>query len=214
VDLLTGKHRGKQAVEMAKIAMLLFFSALAGCSSIFIQSVEDTREDVPRARLRVVSDEHGITRGFPESDCYDESIPGFGNVTVPFRYANSRNNHSLGMPNPERITESLFAEIYIEAEKPFTLQYLIQGLVQCSVAVSFVPQEDKNYEIRARTIGRQCMILLSTLTEDGLWVPPPRERATSCASKWKINFHEWLVWKIWGRKPTPKEHPLDHSPDE
>jgi hypothetical protein len=177
VNWPTGKRGKKQTMKTTRMAVLLVFGFLAGCA--FQSPIKDAQEVVSRARLRVISDERGLTLGFSGNNCHSGLFHSSGVITSGILPSNSLNGRSLGMPNPERITGRLFAEIYIEAERPFVFLYrLPNGLSQCTAAGRFVPQAGKDYEIRAWGTATGCAISLSIMTEYDKWGSIPMLRST------------------------------------
>ncbi|MDR1349970.1 MAG: hypothetical protein LBJ59_04165 [Zoogloeaceae bacterium] len=172
-------------MKVMKVLGLLFFCALTGCA---IQPVEEAQEGVPRARLRViVDDRRGYTMGYPGSSCAGDRIPGFGSVTSGGIFTNNWDNRSLGMPDSERIGGRLFAEIHIEANKSFVLQYRFRSsrFNLCDIAGSFIPQKNADYEARTWVDWnlRQCIIGLSVRAGDGQWISVPILRADQCSRR-------------------------------
>jgi len=187
-------------MKVAVAASLMIFGVLSGCAIPPVSRVEEAPEGVPRARLRVIIDADnpkarfnkylGYTRGYPGSFCYrdwnqrDGELPGSGYMTTRSGSENTWNNRSLEMPEPERIAERLFGEIYVEAGQPFILRYSVSGgrYVYCDMAAGFIPRKDADYEmwVRADWELKKCGISMSVRTEEGMWIPAPMIRAPKC----------------------------------
>jgi hypothetical protein len=164
----------------------------------------DAQESVPRARLRVITDASWV-HGYPGSDCHGNNVPGYGIIVFGYRRPMTEikayNGRDLGMPDPIRIhavppsndTKGQnargrhFAEIYIEADKPFTLKYsgMILRNVSCNVALGFIPRENKDYEARMWLdwTQRKCFSVLTVRTDEGLWMPIPVQPAAQCSRR-------------------------------
>ncbi|MDR2260869.1 MAG: hypothetical protein LBE06_08085 [Azoarcus sp.] len=180
----------------------LFFCALAGCMTV--PPIMDAQEGVPRARLRVITDASWVN-GYPGSDCHGKNVPNYGRIVLgdrkPMTEIKAYNGRDLGMPDPIRIhavppsndTKGQnargrhFAEIYIEADKPFTLKYTGMTLrsMRCNVALRFNPQENKDYEARMWLdwTQRKCFSVLTVRTDEGFWMPMPAQFANRCRGR-------------------------------
>ena len=148
------------------IAVVILLSGLSGC--IIQPLAEPTAGD--RARLRVISDRDGY--GYPNRDCLDWSAPGRGslfalNTIVPVSPANK----TIGIPATTSRTYGTMNEFYLEAGKPFSLEFRegrrSRYYCQMAMTLSFVPMLNKDYEaeLNVDQTAMTCALSLKIFNE-------------------------------------------------
>ena len=76
-----------------------------------------------------------------------------------------------GMPDPNLHRHKTFAEFYVRADEPIAIAIVDGPEVNgpCSLAVTFVPKKDHDYDFYATSenlgIKRECSILVSDITD-------------------------------------------------
>jgi hypothetical protein len=151
------------------IFSLTFSVFAAGCADMSTQfkQVAEPQEGMPRARLRIFS--NSLVKAVPEKDCIDWSAPGAGTVFGGIVGSSGYRGKSIGMPFKPQADTSDFGEMYIAAGKPITLVFLTtpENRYRCSVAGTFVPEKDKDYEAKLwlTPSESQCVFRLSQLGE-------------------------------------------------
>ncbi|MBN6208261.1 hypothetical protein [Ralstonia flatus] len=159
------------------IATICVASALSACSSLGTQfkSAEEAA-DGPRARLRVSG--NVLVKAVPNKDCIDWSAPGAGTVLGGIVGASGYRGRSLGMPGAEKLGRAPMGELYVAAEQPFTLVLLTtpESRQQCSVAATFVPKADVDYEARLVLEKGACVASVSNVSGE----PVRLTRAQAC----------------------------------
>ncbi|MDR1349357.1 MAG: hypothetical protein LBJ59_00995 [Zoogloeaceae bacterium] len=167
------------------LRITLLSAVLGGCLTTTsltgapVTPVAEVANTASNARLRVVSAE-GVVRAIPSKDCLDDSAPDTG---VILGGRGDLQGQSRNMPNPERIGDKPFAELYIAAGKPFTLDFQVGtgSRARCALAGSFVPQAGKNYEAYAAIVNGQCALTVRLKNlADGLWKPERLTKAQNC----------------------------------
>lgn len=121
---------------------------MVGCSSIgtqFVKMSEPTSGE--RARMRVHT--NMLVKGVPESSCVDWSKEGAGTIFGGIVGSSGYRGRTIDMPNPNNLPSKKSGEFYIRADKPFTTVLVTppDSRAQCSIAVSFVPKENHDYEM-------------------------------------------------------------------
>ncbi|WP_296223556.1 hypothetical protein, partial [Ralstonia sp. UBA689] len=136
---------------------------LAGCSGLGMQFTNMSEADSSdRARLRVIS--NGFVKGIPGRDCVDWSAKGAGTLWGGIVGSSGYRGRSLSMPDaPSKDV----AELYVEANQPITLvfQTTPESWYQCSVAASFVPKANQDYEARFDLNSSSCGVNVRSLSE-------------------------------------------------
>jgi hypothetical protein len=168
------------------LCIALLAVALGGClttsSFIAVPSVTPIKEvdnTASNARLRVVSSV-GAVRAVSGKECLDDSAPDTG---VILGGKGDLQGQSRKMPNPERIGGKPFAELYIAADKPFVLNFLVgpESSARCALAGYFIPQAGKDYEAYATVTDGQCALTVRLKNlANGLWKPERLASAQSC----------------------------------
>lgn len=168
------------------LCLALLGIALGGCltttsliSSPSVTPVLEAKKTASNARLRVVSSE-GVVRAIPQKACLDDSAPDTG---VILGGKGDLRGQSRNMPNPERIGDNPFAELYIAAGKPFVLNFQVgpESRARCALAGSFVPQAGKDYEAYATVNDGKCVLTVRLRNlANGLWKPERLVGAQSC----------------------------------
>lgn len=151
-------------------AMAAIVSTVAGCSSIGAQfTVAAEPESGDRARIRVVNAAQAFIRAVPERSCLDWAAPGAGTVIGGMMGSSGYKNRSLQMPATENSQAFVTAEMYAAANKPFSVALLTgpDSRVSCSVATTFVPEKDKDYEVFFGMDHKVCVVNVRSLTEPG-----------------------------------------------
>lgn len=81
-------------------------------------------------------------------------------------------NTPIGMPGGKKIPDSRIVERVIPANKRFTLLYSQYGphsistVTTCKFAITFSPEENKNYEIIYNFDAGKCFVLLEEIKSD------------------------------------------------
>jgi hypothetical protein len=139
----------------------------------------EAKKTASNARLRVVSRE-GVVRAIPQKGCLDDSASDTG---VILGGKGDLQGQSRNMPDPERIGDNPFAELYITADKPFVLNFQVgpESRARCALAGSFIPQEGKDYEAYATISEGKCALTVRIRNlASGLWKPERLIPAKSC----------------------------------
>jgi hypothetical protein len=164
------------------IISVSFGVLFSGCGHLSTQfkPMSEPQEGVPRARLRVLA--NALVKAVPERDCIDWRTPGAGTVFGGIVGSSGYRGKSLDMPFKPRASASDYGEMYIAAGKPITLVFLTtpESNYRCSVAGTFVPEKDKDYEARLwlnSSVG-QCVIDIGQLGETPL--PINVKAASTC----------------------------------
>jgi hypothetical protein len=170
-------HHQEQPMRKASLLALFIASAalLAGCGSISTQfkAASEPAETDARARLRVVA--HSLVKAVPGKTCIDWSAPGAGTVFGGMFGSSGYRGRSLDMPSPIGNKRSA-GELYVAANQPITLAFVTtpEGIpcgvgrtCHCSVAGSFVPEKDKDYQAVLQLLGNQCSFAVRELDADG-----------------------------------------------
>ncbi len=128
---------------------------LMGCSSIstqFKKMVEPNSGD--RARIRVTA--NMLVKGVPNSTCTDWDKAGAGTIFGGILGSSGYKGRQLGMPNPENVAKNISGEFYVTANQPITisLHNTPESSMRCSVAGTFVPKSNKDYQVDLST-GRK-----------------------------------------------------------
>ncbi|WP_157050714.1 hypothetical protein [Herbaspirillum rhizosphaerae] len=168
--------------------------ALSGCGNManmrsFSRAYQPPTQG-ERAKIRVVST--SMVRAVPESDCIDWRKPGSGVMVVPQKGFANLNNQSLNMPvNSREYTipadaKLVSSELYIPANKPFTLHMLGHGYASgmsrytCQKSITFLPGSEKSYEAVLIEIGRGCSVELMEILSDNSYKNVPAKEAGFC----------------------------------
>lgn len=90
--------------------------------------------------------------------------------------ASGYRGRSLGMPGAEKLGRMPTGELYVAAEQPYTLVLLTtpESRLQCSVAATFVPKADVDYEARLVLEKGACVASVSTMSGDTVQVTKPQ----------------------------------------
>lgn len=150
----------------ATFVAALFLSGCADLSTQFTKMAE--AQGGERARLRVVANQ--LVKGIPGKDCVDWSSPGAGTIFGGIVGSSGYRSRSLNMPQGQyRMDSSNFGEMYLEAGKPFTLVLITtpESRVSCSIAGTFIPEANKDYEagVHVDVRNRRCSMHLYELGE-------------------------------------------------
>ncbi|MFV8630664.1 hypothetical protein ACNRDB_14445 [Ralstonia pseudosolanacearum] len=159
------------------IVAICVASALSACSSLSTQfKSADEAVDGPRARLRVSG--NVLVKAVPNKDCIDWGAPGAGTVLGGIVGASGYRGRSLGMPGAEKLGRTPMGELYVAAEQPYTLVLLTtpESRQQCSVAATFVPKADVDYDARLILEKGACVASVSTVSGASVQLT----RAQSC----------------------------------
>jgi hypothetical protein len=189
---------------------IIFFSValLSGCSSAYIENANRTRlvyqEPTSNfARLRVSGQETFIT---PSSVCSDHTKLGSGYAKkLDFLWNNRYPDRDIGMIKPKKgefkrvgaWDPYSYYEFRIQAGVPITIEDRLNDLnVRCgSFAFSFVPQANKDYQVRYTLLyhdgsiekptllasPRYCQLVLDEMSPEGDFIPVKTEKASSCS---------------------------------
>ena len=126
--------------------------ALAGCASIGTQFTKMAEpESGSRARVRIAA--NMLVRGMPESACVDWRKPGAGTVFGGIVGSSGYRGRSLDMPNPNGKAGHGSGEMYVRGGAPVTyvLSNTPESIMLCDIAVTFTPQENRDYELSMQT---------------------------------------------------------------
>ncbi len=159
------------------IAAICAAGALSACGSLSTQfRTADEAVDGPHARLRVSG--NVLVKAVPNKDCIDWDAPGAGTLLGGIVGAGGYRGRSLGMPGAEKLDRASMGELYVAAEQPYTLVLLTtpESRLQCSVAATFVPKADVDYEARLVLDKGACVASVSTVSGD----PVRLNRAQAC----------------------------------
>ena len=159
------------------LSLLFVLSGCAGITTQFVSLQEPQSGD--RARLRVIANH--LVKAVPGKDCIDWSAPGAGTVFGGIVGSKGFRGRSLDMPaGLNQADRNSTAEMYVAANQPFTLVLLttLEAPVQCSVAVSFTPEADRDYEAVARLTRAVCSISVTQIGEGS--APVSVEKADRC----------------------------------
>lgn len=158
---------------------------LAGCSAAGTQfSKMAEPQEGERARVRIAA--NMLVRGMPETDCVNWQQKGAGTVFGGIVGSSGYRGRSLGMPNPNGYKGRGMGEMYVRAGAPVTyvLSNTPESRMLCNVAVSFVPQAGRDYELSMATemVGSQRSRCSARLTDisDGRSVPVEIKEARAC----------------------------------
>lgn len=149
---------------MKKIVALMV-TLLAGCGALPMQfKAAEEPTDGDRARLRVIAD--GFVRAVPGKRCIDWSAPGAGTVFGGIVGSSGYRGRSLGMPAGRQLSNDSKAEMYVAANRPITLVYMLgpENRYRCSVAFSFVPEKAQDYEASIQVDPPYCRGVVRSLT--------------------------------------------------
>lgn len=180
------------------IVLIIVFST--GCAAIKNNVVVQEPDTGPRARVRVsVPDvSYRGVRAYPKSACTSKSIPGNGmivSVQMPLGFEKNLNGKRVGIPDGPSYPNgnSVSAEVYVSAGQPIAFSFLkpssqiVNGSYVrvlpdgCSLAVSFVPDADKDYSLvfgeadRCDVIATQLVSSGERLTEEPVLLRPAFE---------------------------------------
>ncbi|MDR0736507.1 MAG: hypothetical protein LBF51_06715 [Zoogloeaceae bacterium] len=168
------------------LCMALLGIALSGCLTTTalitgpsVTPVPEAENTASNARLRVVSNE-GVVRAIPKKACLDDSAPDTG---VILGGKGDLRGQSRNMPNPERIGDHPFAELYVAAGKPLVLNFQVgpESRARCALAGTFVPQAGKDYEAYATVSEGKCALTVRFRNlANGLWKPERLTGAQKC----------------------------------
>jgi hypothetical protein len=155
----------------------------SGGSGVFsgpsVTPFPEAKKTASNARLRVVSRE-GVVRAMAQKACLDDSA---SDTNVILGGKGDLQGQSRSMPEPERIGDNPFAELYITAGKPFVLSFQVgpESRARCALAGSFIPQEGKDYEAYATMSEGKCALTVRIRNlASGLWKPERLTPAKNC----------------------------------
>jgi hypothetical protein len=173
------------------VQIILLTAFLGGCLTTTttltsgptpVTPIAEAAKTASNARLRVVGSK-GVVRAASGKACLDNAAPDTG---VILGGKGDLQGQSRNMPNPERIGDKPFAELYIAADKPFVLHFQVgtEDRVHCTLAGSFVPQAGKDYEAYATVTDGQCALTVRLRhLANGLWKPERLARAQACKQR-------------------------------
>jgi len=163
----------------ARLLVVALTAVLSGCTSsemIFLRTFSEPPETVDRARVRVISNARVLA--VPNTRCYDPSLPGAGTILggdngsfINNRLVFSRGfiGRSLDIPGGRfNIAKGMdVAEFYATANQPLTLTVLSTNtnIARCSMAVTFMPEKDQDYETILYVEPAGCHGLLASLSQ-------------------------------------------------
>ena len=152
--------------------------ALSACSSLSTQFTKaEEPKDGQKARLRIVA--NMLVKAVPNKSCIDWSAPGAGTVFGGIVGSSGYRGNKIGIPGAEKYKKSS-GEMYIAANQPFTLVLLStpDSRYRCSVAGSFVPEANKDYEASVSINSRVCEIRIIGLSDGNK--PVDVQKANEC----------------------------------
>lgn len=171
-----------------KLLLLPLACALSACtamSSIGTQfkSLQEP-EDGDRARVRVSA--NMLVRATPGSRCMDWQKESTGTVLGGIVGSKGYRDRVLGIPDPKNGKRFDFAEFYVRADEPITfmLTNTPESRMRCSIAATFVPEKDRDYEITllteiASATKSRCSMSAHDVT-DGNYTPVTIEKTGNC----------------------------------
>lgn len=162
--------------------------ALGACSTMSaigtqFKSLQEP-EDGDRARVRVSA--NMLVRATPGSRCMDWQKESTGTVLGGIVGSKGYRDRELGIPDPQNGKRRDFAEFYVRAGEPITfmLTNTPESRMMCSIAATFIPEKDRDYEITllteiASATESRCSIGAHDVT-DGNYLPVALEKTDNC----------------------------------
>jgi hypothetical protein len=160
-------------MKRKKYFALLCSAIVFGCSSLSTQfKTADEPSDGSRARVRVVA--NTLVKAVPGKDCIDWEAPGAGTVFGGIVGSKGYRGRSLDIPPSTIPPGADTAEMYIAADRPFTLALLTppDSRVQCSIAVWFTPEANGDYQatLLADARTKKCSARVDSLSKPGTFI--------------------------------------------
>ena len=159
---------------------VVLFALLGGCGSLSTQfkAASEPPETEARARLRVIA--NSLVKAIPGKNCIDWNAPGAGTVFGGIFGSSGFRGRSINMPSPAADKRG-FGEMYVAADQPITLVFLTtpESRYHCSVAGSFVPQKNRDYEAELMLTPSECFFKLREIGEKV--EPVAISKAVSCS---------------------------------
>lgn len=169
--------------NLLPLPLVLALSACTIMSAIgtHFKSVPEP-EDGDRARIRVSA--NVLVRATPGSRCMDWQKESTGTVLGGIAVHKGYRGRELGIPDPQNSKRRAFAEFYIRAGEPITFMNTPGGRMTCSIAATFVPEKDRDYEITllaeiVSTTRSLCSIVAHDVTNGG-YLPVTIEETDIC----------------------------------